>query len=60
MDGLTDLIKTKFAGASDSDADELAKGIMELMAQHEQKKSTAKRSGDESEKDEKKGCMSGR
>jgi len=59
MDGLTDLIKTKFAGASDSDADELAKGIMELMAQHEQTEIDGKKSGDESEKDEKKGCMSG-
>lgn len=46
MEGLTDLIKTKFATASDSDADELAKGIMELMAQHEQKEIN---SGDEDE-----------
>ncbi|XEH50499.1 DUF2213 domain-containing protein [Edwardsiella tarda] len=36
MEGLTDLIKNKFATASDSDADELAKSIMELMAKHEQ------------------------
>jgi hypothetical protein len=57
MDGLTDLIKTKFAGASDSDADELAKGIMELMAQHEQKEIDGKKSGDESGRE--KGCMSG-
>ncbi|MFC6121733.1 DUF2213 domain-containing protein [Citrobacter bitternis] len=46
MDGLTDLIKTKFAGASDSDADELAKGIMELMAQHEQTEINAEKPGD--------------
>ncbi|MDV2861843.1 DUF2213 domain-containing protein [Phytobacter ursingii] len=59
MDGLTDLIKTKFAGASDSDADELAKGIMELMAQHEQTEIDSKKSGDESDKDEKKCCASG-
>nr|UCQ29739.1 DUF2213 domain-containing protein [Edwardsiella piscicida] len=36
MEGLTDLIKNKFATASDSDADELAKSIMDLMAKHEQ------------------------
>lgn len=59
MEGLTDLIKTKFAGASDSDADELAKGIMELMAQHEQSEINGKKSGDESDKDEKKGGASG-
>ncbi|ENT4449060.1 DUF2213 domain-containing protein [Salmonella enterica] len=57
MEGLTDLIKTKFAAASDSDADELAKGIMELMAQHEQ--SEIDKSGDESEDDEKKGRAAG-
>ena len=56
MEGLTDLIKTKFATASDSDADELAKGIMELMAQHEQSEID---SGDESEDDEKKGAAAG-
>ncbi|MBJ9866247.1 DUF2213 domain-containing protein [Citrobacter amalonaticus] len=56
MEGLTDLIKTKFATASDSDADELAKGIMELMAQHEQSEID---SGDESEEDEKKGKAAG-
>lgn len=56
MEGLTDLIKTKFATASDSDADELAKGIMELMAQHEQSEIN---SGDESEEDEKKGKAAG-
>lgn len=56
MEGLTDLIKTKFATASDSDADELAKGIMELMAQHEQSEIN---SGDESEDDEKKGKAAG-
>ncbi|WP_373203344.1 DUF2213 domain-containing protein [Citrobacter amalonaticus] len=56
MEGLTDLIKTKFATASDSDADELAKGIMELMAQHEQSEID---SGDESEEDEKKGSADG-
>lgn len=56
MEGLTDLIKTKFATASDSDADELAKGIMELMAQHEQSEID---SGDESEEDEKKGKADG-
>ncbi|HFK5809336.1 TPA: DUF2213 domain-containing protein [Enterobacter bugandensis] len=46
MEGLTDLIKTKFATASDSDADELAKGIMELMAQHEQSEINAEKPGD--------------
>lgn len=46
MDGLTDLIKTKFAGASDSDVDELAKGIMELMAQHKQSEINAEKPGD--------------
>lgn len=46
MDGLTDLIKTKFAGASDSDADELAKGIMELMAQYKQSEINGQKSGD--------------
>lgn len=56
MEGLTDLIKTKFATASDSDADELAKGIMELMAQHEQSEID---SGDESEEDDKKGAAAG-
>lgn len=56
MEGLTDLIKTKFATASDSDADELAKGIMELMAQHEQSEIN---SGDESEEDDKKGKAAG-
>ncbi|VYT37270.1 DUF2213 domain-containing protein [Citrobacter amalonaticus] len=56
MEGLTDLIKTKLATASDSDADELAKGIMELMAQHEQSEIN---SGDESEEDEKKGKADG-
>lgn len=53
MDGLTDLIKTKFAGASDSDADELAKGIMELMAQHEQTEIDGKKSGDEEDEKDK-------
>jgi len=46
MEGLTDLIKTKFATASDSDADELAKGIMELMAQHEQSEINKDKPGD--------------
>lgn len=46
MEGLTDLIKTKFATASDSDADELAKGIMELMAQHEQSEINAEKPAD--------------
>lgn len=59
MEGLTDLIKNKFAGASDSEADELAKGIMELMAQHEQTEIDKGNSGDESEEDEKKGKASG-
>lgn len=49
MEGLTDLIKTKFATASDSDADELAKGIMELMAQHEQSEINAEKPGDNDE-----------
>ena len=46
MEGLTDLIKAKFATASDSDADELAKGIMELMAQHEQSEIKKDKPGD--------------
>lgn len=51
MEGLTDLIKTKFATASDSDADELAKGIMELMAQHEQSEINKDKPGDNDDPD---------
>lgn len=51
MEGLTDLIKTKFATASDSDADELAKGIMELMAQHEQSEIDKDKPGDNDDPD---------
>ncbi|EKS1202926.1 DUF2213 domain-containing protein [Escherichia coli] len=51
MEGLTDLIKTKFATASDSDADELAKGIMELMAQHEQSEINKDKPGDSDDPD---------
>lgn len=51
MEGLTDLIKTKFATASDSDADELAKGIMELMAQHEQSEINKDKPGDNDDQD---------
>lgn len=51
MEGLTDLIKTKFATASDSDADELAKGIMELMAQHEQSEINKGKPGDNDDPD---------
>lgn len=51
MEGLTDLIKTKFATASDSDADELAKGIMELMAQHEQSEIDKGKPGDNDDPD---------
>lgn len=55
MDGLTDLIKNKFAGASDSDVEELAKGIMGLMATQDKKEKDDKKSGDEEdEKDDKK------
>lgn len=51
MEGLTDLIKTKFATASDSDADELAKGIMELMAQHEHSEIDKDKPGDNDDPD---------
>lgn len=51
MEGLTDLIKTKFATASDSDADELARGIMELMAQHEQSEINKDKPGDNDDPD---------
>lgn len=51
MEGLTDLIKTKFATASDSDADELAEGIMELMAQHEQSEINKDKPGDNDDPD---------
>lgn len=51
MEGLTDLIKTKFATASDSDADELAKGIMELMAQHEKSEIDKDKPGDNDDPD---------
>lgn len=54
MEGLTDLIKTKFATASDSDADELAKGIMELMAQHEQSEINKEKPGDNDDPDNEK------
>lgn len=57
MEGLKELIKEKFATASDSDADELAKGILGLLEKHEQDE--IDKSGDESEKDEKKGKADG-
>lgn len=57
MEGLKELIKEKFATASDSDADELAKGILGLLEKHEQ--SEIDKSGDESDKDEKKGAAEG-
>lgn len=57
MEGLKELIKEKFATASDSDADELAKGILGLLEKHEQ--SEIDKSGDESDKDEKKGTAEG-
>ncbi len=57
MEGLKELIKEKFATASDSDADELAKGILGLLERHEQDE--IDKSGDGSDKDEKKGAAEG-
>ncbi|ENP0422091.1 DUF2213 domain-containing protein [Edwardsiella piscicida] len=51
MEGLTDLIKNKFATASDSDADELAKSIMELMAKHEQQEIDEDKGDSDEERD---------
>jgi hypothetical protein len=57
MGKLNDYLKEKLATASDSDADEMAKDILELLKEHEQ--SEIDKSGDESDKDDKKGAAEG-
>ncbi|WP_273761545.1 DUF2213 domain-containing protein [Aeromonas hydrophila] len=54
MEGLKELIKEKFATASDSEVDEMAAGVLELLKKHEESEIKKDKTGDNDDPDKKK------
>lgn len=50
MEGLKELIKEKFATASDSEVDEMAAGVLELLKKHEESEIKNDKTGDNDDK----------
>lgn len=50
MEGLKELIKEKFATASDSEVDEMAAGVLELLKKHEESEIKKDKTGDNNDK----------
>lgn len=50
MEGLKELIKEKFATASDSEVDEMAAGVLELLKKHEESEIKKGKTGDNDDK----------